>query len=74
MKTEIWADIKGYEGLYQVSNLGRVKSLHRYKGSKERILTPICNKRGYMFVGLHKGKNSKHNTYTGSWHMPLLTT
>jgi len=26
-KEEIWRDIKGYEGLYQVSNLGRVKSL-----------------------------------------------
>ena len=47
---EIWKDIdwvKGYEGLYQVSNLGRVKSLARYdsKGRflKERIkkLVPI---------------------------------
>jgi len=26
---EVWKDIKGYEGLYQVSNLGRVKSLER---------------------------------------------
>ena len=26
---EIWKDIEGYEGLYQVSNLGRVKSLKR---------------------------------------------
>ncbi|KGO31901.1 hypothetical protein Q757_04275 [Oenococcus alcoholitolerans] len=29
MIEEIWKDIKGYEGLYQVSNLGRVKSLDR---------------------------------------------
>ena len=29
MKQEFWKDIKGYEGLYQVSNLGRVKSLER---------------------------------------------
>lgn len=28
--TEIWKDIKGYEGLYQISNFGRVKSLARY--------------------------------------------
>ena len=28
---EIWKDIKGYEGLYQVSNLGRVRSLDRYR-------------------------------------------
>ena len=27
---EIWKDIEGYEGLYQVSNFGRVKSLDRY--------------------------------------------
>lgn len=31
---EIWKDIKGYEGLYQVSNLGRVKSLKRYVKEK----------------------------------------
>lgn len=29
MSEEIWKDIKGYEGLYQVSNLGRIKSLER---------------------------------------------
>ena len=27
---EIWKDVVGYEGLYQVSNLGRVKSVQRY--------------------------------------------
>lgn len=32
--TEIWKDIQGYEGLYQVSNLGRVKSLGRFIESK----------------------------------------
>lgn len=39
--TEVWKDIKEYEGLYQVSNLGRVKSLpknHRYGSKSERIL------------------------------------
>lgn len=29
MNNEIWKDIKGYEGLYQVSNFGRIKSLER---------------------------------------------
>lgn len=46
---EIWRDIEGYEGLYQVSNKGRVKSL--YKGS-ERILSPGIDGSGYMFVCL----------------------
>lgn len=31
---EIWKDIKGYEGLYQISNTGKVKSLTRYINSK----------------------------------------
>ena len=30
MSEEIWKDIEGYEGLYQVSNYGRVRSLDRY--------------------------------------------
>ena len=48
---EIWRDIEGYEGLYQISNKGRVKSL--YKGS-ERILKPWDNGRGYLLVTLCK--------------------
>jgi hypothetical protein len=56
---EIWKDIIGYEGLYQVSNLGRVKSLARtiYRGHnrplplKERILKQGC-KDGYRQVNL----------------------
>jgi hypothetical protein len=38
---EVWKDIEEYEGLYQVSNLGRVKSLakqHRYGSKSDRIL------------------------------------
>ena len=48
---EIWHDIEGYEGLYQVSNKGHVKSL--YKGS-EKILKPWDNGRGYLLVTLYK--------------------
>ena len=46
---EIWKDIPGYEGLYQVSNLGRVKSLGR-----EVLLKPMHNKKGYLLVALYK--------------------
>jgi hypothetical protein len=57
---EIWKDIVDYEGLYQVSNLGRVKSLKRYRkgraGSptlvKERILIQHLNPNGYLCVVL----------------------
>ena len=48
---EIWRDIKGYEGLYQISNKGRVKSL--YNGS-ERILKSHDNGAGYLNVILYK--------------------
>ena len=59
---EIWKDIEGYEGLYQVSNLGRVKSLERVinctlngkRVIKERILKPGINTWGYCFVVLCK--------------------
>lgn len=51
---EIWKDVVGYEGLYQVSNLGRIKSLFRYK----RILKPIVGSQGYLYVSLYN-KNKK---------------
>lgn len=58
---EIWKDVKGYEGIYQVSDLGRVKSLERkvlhknrwglmHKTVPERILKPGYNKAGYESV------------------------
>lgn len=47
---EIWKDVVGYEGLYQVSNLGRVKSV---KHLKERILRTPCNNMGYYYVDLY---------------------
>lgn len=51
---EIWKDIKGYEGLYQVSNLGRVKSLGNNKTKKEKIMKPSVNKSGYLLICLSK--------------------
>lgn len=64
---EIWKDIKGYEGLYQVSNLGRVKSLERilkhkttYGGTytvKEKILKPKEDKGYYRYSLSNSGKN-----------------
>jgi hypothetical protein len=59
---EIWRDIKDYEGLYQVSNLGRVRSVdryvkHRYGGLrlvKGVILKYLKDKKGYLMVQLFK--------------------
>lgn len=60
---EIWKDIIGYEGIYQVSNLGRVKSLERIvlsKGvatkRKERVLKS-SNRRGYRQLTLAKNRS-----------------
>jgi hypothetical protein len=56
---EEWKDIKGYEGLYQVSNLGRVKSL-KFKGkNRELILSQGKQSNGYLFVSLVKNKKIK---------------
>ena len=64
---EVWKDIKGYEGLYQVSNLGNVKSLERVSNNgkgkyvqKERILKAGIRKGGYKAVVLHKDSKGKN--------------
>ena len=62
-KKEIWKDIKNYEGLYQISSYGRVKSLERKDGIgrniKERILKPGINTKKYFFISLSKNNNQK---------------
>lgn len=55
---EIWKNIKGYEGLYQVSNLGRVKSLDYRHTGKEKVLT-VGIKDGYFIVNLWKNRRGK---------------
>ena len=64
---EVWRDIKGYEGRYQVSNMGRVKSLDRMSidkigrkhPQKERFLSPGTDQNGYFRVVLYKGSGKK---------------
>ena len=53
---ETWKNIKGYEGFYQVSSEGRIKSL---KWNKERILNPGIDRGGYLQVGLCAGGKKK---------------
>ena len=59
---EIWKDIKDYEGKYQVSNLGKVKSLNYKNSGKEQILKLCEGKNGYLVVNLCK--NLKCKTYS----------
>lgn len=60
---EIWKDIAGYEGYYQISNLGHVKALERVDSNqrkhKEHILHDIGNAKGYYHVHLSKGNKAK---------------
>lgn len=51
---EIWKDIDGYEGLYQVSNLGNVRSLNYGGRGYTRCLIPKCSSRGRLWVELKK--------------------
>lgn len=55
-ETEIWKDIPGYEGLYQASTFGRIKSLNYKRSGKEGILKPSLHKLGYLKVFLTKTK------------------
>ena len=65
--SEEWRPIEGYEGLYEVSSYGRVRSLDRYvktcyeayKLHKGKILSPAKDKNGYLKV--HLCCNGKHN-------------
>ena len=49
---EIWKDIEGYEGKYQVSNYGNVKSLNYRRKGKERLLKSNQYTNGYLCVML----------------------
>ena len=55
---EVWRDIQGYEGLYQVSNLGSVKSFPRSR-TKGGIVTQHFDKKGYKIVVLSKRSEIK---------------
>jgi hypothetical protein len=66
---EQWKDIKDYEGLYMISNTGKVKSLSRQRSesqphiiTKEKLLKPLTNMDGYLQVILTK--NRIHKIYT----------
>ena len=64
---EIWKDISGYEGLYQVSNLGRVKSLEKWVQNHGKLqhhpekIKKLCIKpNGYLTLQLYKDNKPKN--------------
>lgn len=57
---EEWRDIAGYEGLYQVSNLGRVKSLPKYNIKDPKILS-LINVKNYHNVNLFRDKTQRRH-------------
>ena len=72
LQLEIWKDIPGYEGLYQASNLGRIKGLKRkvstgnngYRIIKEQIKKPVLQKSGYYHIALYKNcKRQEFNVH-----------
>mgnify|MGYP004477016409 CR=1 FL=1 len=56
---EIWKDIEGFEGLYQVSNLGRVKSLNYRRTGKEKVVKGWYDKNFYRHVTLRVNGKDK---------------
>lgn len=59
LEGEIWKPIIGFEGLYEVSNMGRVKSLHYWGGNRVSIMKPKKNER---YVSIMLCKNGIHKT------------
>ena len=63
-KSEVWKDVVGYEGLYEVSDKGNVRSVERKDsiGRKygRQVLKPINNGLGYLRVKLYKGGTRKN--------------
>lgn len=58
---EIWRDVVGFEGHYQVSNLGNVRSLNYKRQKYIRLLKPGKEIYGYLFVTLYSGHCQMHH-------------
>lgn len=67
---EVWKDIPGFEGLYQVSNMGRVKSLNYRQTKQTKIIKQSLDKRGYPHISLRK----KGKKYTRTTHRLVAIT
>lgn len=57
---EVWKDIDGYDGKYQVSNLGKIRSIRAREKNRTIILKPMVQKNGYLYVALWKDNKKKN--------------
>lgn len=55
---EVWKDIKGYEGVYQISNFGRLKKYYKYT-KQEKIIKPMVCTNEYLVACLYKNAKQK---------------
>ena len=62
VESEVWKPVVGYEGLYEVSNIGRVRSINFRNSGKAKVMSPSFNTWGYLIVDLRK--NNKRHSYT----------
>lgn len=70
---EIWKDIEGYEGLYQASNFGRIKSLGNKTSHSHSIILKQANCLGYRIVTLSKdgiGKDKRVHRLIAQTFLP----
>ena len=56
---EIWKPVVGYEGLYEVSNLGKVKAIKWHRGEEEKEMRPYTTYKGYLRLRLTKNGKGK---------------
>ena len=72
MEKEIWKDIKGYEGLYQASTMGRIRSMDRkvirsdgqIRNFKSKIIKPVKKIKNNETLFVSLSKNNRLKTYT----------
>jgi hypothetical protein len=58
-KLEVWKDIPGYEGLYQVSDLGSIKTFNYLGHGKEKVIKSSLGSNGYNNIVLYKNGKRK---------------
>lgn len=59
MENEIWKGVVGYEGIYEVSDMGRVRSLNYKRSGMVKLLAISINRKGYVFVNLYRNGKMK---------------